>query len=172
MGARFVVVPMVNDRDTAREIVRWGKFRPLGERGFNTASRGLDYGLRPILENFEHMNKHTHLIAQIETAEAVDNIDAIVNVEGLSGILVGPGDLSADLGCPAEFTNERLGQAVAHCISTAKKAGKHGGILTSHPGLLKTAYDVGSDFVFVLNNVVALRNAMKEKLEETRNSFR
>src|SRR5436305_48036 len=49
VGARIVVVPMIEDATMAREIVRFGKFPPLGERGFNSRSRGVGYGLKPAL---------------------------------------------------------------------------------------------------------------------------
>ena len=108
VGARIVIVPMVNDAETAREVVRHGKFPPLGERGFNTRSRGLNYGLAGLPEisnTFAAANAGTHLIAQIETLEAAENLDAICAVDGISGVLVGPGDLSVSMGKTAAFTD-------------------------------------------------------------------
>jgi 4-hydroxy-2-oxoheptanedioate aldolase len=170
-GARLVVVPMIQTADMAREIVRHGKFPPLGKRGFNTASRGLRYGLAPIQENFAWANRATHLIAQIETMEAVDNLDAILEVDGLSGILVGPGDLSVSLGCTAEFENPLLHDTVAACMKKAFAAGKHAGILANADALLKTAQDAGADFIFCFNETVVLRTQMKERLDLARNGF-
>ena len=60
-GARLLVVPMVNDAETARALVRHGKFPPDGERGFNSRSRGLNYSLDPLQTAFARANDGTHL---------------------------------------------------------------------------------------------------------------
>lgn len=151
VGARIVVVPMVNDAEIARELVQWGKFAPLGQRGFNTRSRGLNYGLDGIArvrETFANANETTHLIAQIETAEAAANLDEICAVPGISGILVGPGDLSASLGKPGAFTDPELLTLVADLIRRTRAHGKHAGIMTFPGPLLDTAIAAGADLLF------------------------
>lgn len=151
VGARIVIVPMVNDADTAREIVRWGKFPPLGARGFNTRSRGLNYGLAgldKIETAFAEANARTHLIAQIETMEAVENLEAICAVDGLSGILIGPGDLSVSAGKTAAFGDPAMIALVADTIRRARAAGKHAGILVAPGPMLDAALAAGCDLVF------------------------
>src|SRR5204862_7850094 len=90
VGANIVVVPMINTAEQARQVVRFGKFPPLGLRGYNTRSRGMNYGLGGApAEMFEKANAATHLFGQVETTESVENLEAICAVDGISGILVG-----------------------------------------------------------------------------------
>jgi len=83
VGARIVVVPMVNTADQARRIVEYGKFPPLGQRGFNVRSRGVNYGLSDQKSAFADANARTHLFAQIETLEAASNVEPICEIDGL-----------------------------------------------------------------------------------------
>jgi 2-keto-3-deoxy-L-rhamnonate aldolase RhmA len=164
VGAKIVVVPMVNTPDIAREIVQHGKFPPLGQRGFNTRSRGLNYGLDgvPALPAvFARANAETHLIAQVETMEAVDNVEAICATEGLSGILIGPGDLSVSFGKPAAFTDPELIALVESIIRTARAAGKHAGILVAPGPLLDAARAAGCDLAFIGGDINDLARAWK-----------
>ncbi len=165
VGARIVVVPMVNDAETTRELVRHGKFPPLGQRGFNTRSRGLNYGLDNLLESFQTANAGTHLIAQIETLEAVQNLEAICGVEGLSGILIGPGDLSVSAGKTAAFTDPEMIALVADIIQRTRACGKHAGILVAPGPMLEAALAAGADFVFIGGDVNDLAKAWRGVME-------
>lgn len=168
VGARLVVVPMVNTAEIARELVQWGKFAPLGQRGFNTRSRGLNYGLDGVANiptTFATANDCTHLIAQIETAEAADNLDEIIAVPGISGILVGPGDLSATLGKPGAFTDPALIALVADLIRRTRAQGKHAGIMTFPGPLLDAAIAAGADLLFFSGDFNDLSRTWRGMLE-------
>ena len=169
-GARIVVVPMVNDAATARTIVRWGKFAPLGERGFNTGSRGLRYGMYDLVESQAWANEHTHLIAQIETTTAIGNLDEILSVDGISGVLIGPGDLSVSLGVTAQFDHPKLIEAITGVIEKTKAAGKHAGILAGRP-LLKIALDAGADLFFCGSDLKAMGQTWKDILGDAHGGF-
>ncbi len=149
IGARIVVVPMTNAATEAARLVEFGKFPPLGSRGFNLRSRGLRYGLTGCRASFAEANASTHLIAQIETRQAVENVESICAVEGLSGILVGPGDLSSSFGRPGDFDNPKLVRTVVDCIRCARASGKHAGIFTGPGPLLDAAIAAGCDLAFV-----------------------
>lgn len=161
VGARLVIVPMVNDAAMAREIVRHGKFPPLGERGFNTRSRGLNYSLDPLADAFARANAHTHLIAQIETQEAAANLEAICAVDGLSGILIGPGDLSVSYGKPAAFTDPAYIAVVVEIIRRARACGKHAGILVAPGPMLDACRAAGCDFFFCAGDINDLAKAWR-----------
>ena len=170
VGARIVVVPMVNDAETAREVVRHGKFPPLGARGFNTRSRGLNYGLDgldKLADVFQAANANTHLIAQIETREAVENLEAICAVEGLSGILIGPGDLSVSYGKMAAFGDPDYIALVADVIRRARAAGKHAGILVAPGPMLDAVRAAGCDLFFCGGDINDLAKAWRAVLAAT-----
>jgi 4-hydroxy-2-oxoheptanedioate aldolase len=164
-GAGIVVVPMINTAEQAAEIVRHGKFPPLGARGYNTRSRGVGYGLGgTVTELFERANQATHLFAQIETLEAVANIKAICDVPGLSGIFIGPGDLSVAVGCPSELTNEKLIAIVVDCIKLARQRGLHAGILVGPGPMLDASLKAGCDLAFIGGDVTQLAAAWPKLL--------
>ncbi|MGQ0673518.1 MAG: HpcH/HpaI aldolase family protein [Hyphomicrobium sp.] len=93
-GAYGLICPMVNSRRDAEAFVGAGRYPPAGTRSYGpnrvTYFAGADY--------WQQANREVLLLAQIETAEAVGNLDAILSVPGLDGIYVGPGDLSLSLG--------------------------------------------------------------------------
>lgn len=164
MGARIVIVPMIDTAEQAREIVKYGKYPPLGSRGYNTRTRGVNYGLQDCLTSFADANARTHLFAQIESMEAVDSLDAICAVEGLSGIFIGPGDLSMSAGCTGEFHNPNLISLVTDCVQRARLAGKHAGILIGPGPLLDAAIAAGCDLIFCGGDVTDLIGAWKHLL--------
>jgi 4-hydroxy-2-oxoheptanedioate aldolase len=163
-GGRIIVVPMVNTAADARSIVEHAKFPPLGKRGFNQRSRGLRYGLEPPLASFAAANERTHLFAQIETVEAARNLDAICGVEGLGGVFVGPGDLSASLGKPGAFADPGVISEIERIIRRARSLGKHAGILAMPGPLLDASLAAGADLVFAGSDITNVATAWKSLL--------
>ncbi|MCA1659178.1 MAG: hypothetical protein LC642_01355, partial [Verrucomicrobiaceae bacterium] len=156
VGARLVIVPMVNTAQQARQVVEYGKFPPEGARGFNLRSRGVNYGLGDRHAVFTDANARTHLFAQIESMEAVQNLDEICQVKGLSGIFVGPGDLSASFGTNGNLEGQQLIDIVSDCVRRARAAGRHAGILVTPGRMLDAAINAGCDLVFCGGDVTEL----------------
>lgn len=165
VGARIVVVPMIDSREEAQRVVEHGKFPPLGSRGFNLRSRGLGYGLNGRKAAFDEANQQTHLFAQIETIRAVENVQDICTVEGLSGILVGPGDLSSSYGRPGDFTDPQLIRDAARCMRVARECGKHAGLVAGPGPLLEASLEAGCDLAFIGSDMSSLVTAWSELLE-------
>jgi 2-keto-3-deoxy-L-rhamnonate aldolase RhmA len=159
VGARIVIVPMVNTSQQAQHIVEFGKFPPIGSRGFNVRSRGVNYGIGDRHALFAQANERTHLFAQIESKQAVENLDAICAVEGLCGIFIGPGDLSVSLNLAGNLDSEPMVRIVCDCVRRARSAGKHVGILVPPGKLLDAAIDAGCDLVYYGGDVTELSMA-------------
>ena len=164
-GARIVVVPMVDDAAHARRVVEYGMYAPVGARGFNTRTPGMGFGLTDPVQAMARANEGTHLFTQIETVQAVENVDEILAVEGLSGIFLGPGDLSVNLGVTGQMTDPRLRAMVLSCIEKAKSAGRHCGIFTLPGPLLEAAMEAGCDLVVCGGDVMDLARAWTRLLE-------
>jgi 4-hydroxy-2-oxoheptanedioate aldolase len=113
-------------------------------------------------------NEETFLMPQIETVEAVKNIDAILGVTGLAGISIGPGDLSADLGAPMQFDNPKLHEMVRECVSNARARGLHAGILCGQEPLLDAALAAGADLLVASADYKTLIGAWRPQLERLR----
>jgi 4-hydroxy-2-oxoheptanedioate aldolase len=156
VGARLVVAPMTNTTDQARLLVEWGRYPPQGRRGYNTRSRGARYGLRGPLAEFAAANARTCLFPQIETPEAIENVPAICAVAGLSGIFIGPGDLSACLGIPSQMADAGLIRMVTGAIAHARGAGLHAGILVAPGPMADAALAAGADLVFFGGDIMNL----------------
>jgi 2-keto-3-deoxy-L-rhamnonate aldolase RhmA len=92
-GAAGLMIPHVSTVAEARDLVRSTKFPPLGERGFDNAGLDSDYYLHNIDDYAAWAHAETFLTVQIETPEAVENVEDIAAVEGVDILFVGPGDL-------------------------------------------------------------------------------
>ena len=129
-GAYALICPMVNTREDAQKFVAWTHYAPKGTRSFGPV-RALLYGGA---DYPQHADDTIVRFAMIETAQALDNLDAIMSVEGLDAIYIGPSDLSLALGCRPVFddVDPPVAQAIDHILERATahglKAGVHNGI--------------------------------------------
>jgi 4-hydroxy-2-oxoheptanedioate aldolase len=95
-GAAGLMIPHVNTAQKTATLVDAVKFPPLGDRGLDGAGLDADYfvnGMAGVETFLDEANAETFLVVQVETPEAIANIDAIASTPGLGGIFVGPGDL-------------------------------------------------------------------------------
>jgi 2-keto-3-deoxy-L-rhamnonate aldolase RhmA len=170
VGARIIVVPMVNTPEQAREVVRHGKFPPVGERGYNARTRGVRFGLEGMTASLlAELNDSVHLFVQIETPEAVENVEAICAVPGLAGIFVGPGDLSMNYGWVGQLNRPELIEIVKKVVRMACQAGKLVGIMVAPGALLDAAIAEGAQLVIVGGDIAELSVAWPKLLQSVKN---
>ena len=123
-GAQGVLVPQVTTREDAERAVRAARYHPLGRRGL-AGTRAADYGLGDSLGDYaRRANEELLVLALIEDARAIDHLPAILAVEGLDVISVGPADLSQSLGHPGERDHPAVREAIAEIIRQGVAAGK------------------------------------------------
>lgn len=138
-GAYGVICPMVNTREDAQRLVAYTHYAPRGTRSFGPV-RALLYGGA---DYPEQANETIVTFAMIETAQALDNLDAIMDVEGLDAVYIGPSDLSLSLGCRPVFDDldPKAQQAVDYILERAKAHGLVAGIHNGTPesALARTA---------------------------------
>jgi 4-hydroxy-2-oxoheptanedioate aldolase len=116
IGAKGIYVPHVNTADDARQIVRAVKFPPDGQRG-GGAWRAVQYGLTESPPDYlRRANEETMVIALVEEVEGVQNLDAILNVDGVDVVGIGDGDLSLSMG----FIGERAHPDVRRVVDDAE----------------------------------------------------
>lgn len=167
-GARIVVVPMVNTPEQAREVARWGKFPPVGERGFHGATRGMKYGIGEKLPNMAWANHENLLLVQIESAEAVDRCAEIIATEGIDGGLVGPADMSISMGKPLAFDDTEVQAAFRRSLRAIRAAGKLSATAVMHPGLMRIAVEEGVNILVCAVDTVGLDDYFQSRLEAAR----
>jgi 2-keto-3-deoxy-L-rhamnonate aldolase RhmA len=126
-GATGVMVPMLESVEQAHLLVRWAKYAPLGGRGFGAVGSHTDFiGITPDSTPafMAKANVDTITIAQIETAQAIENIDTIAAVPGIDALLIGPNDLAISIGCAGDFLGDTMEKAIGKVAAAAKKHGK------------------------------------------------
>lgn len=121
MGAEGILVPQIKTAEEVAGIVAMCRYPPEGHRGIGPqrASRYyLDFN-----DYMKKANEEIAVIVQIETVEAVDNLDAILAVPGLDAIFIGPADLSADMGYFPDMQAPEFLKVVDEILAKARKAG-------------------------------------------------
>ena len=135
-GATGVMGPMLETVEQAHLLVQWAKYAPLGGRGFgNPGSHTNFIGVAPesIPAFTAKANVDTITIAQIETAQAIQNIADIAAVPGIDALLIGPNDLSISIGCAGDFLGDTMEKAIGKVAAAAKKHGKIFGMHSLDP---------------------------------------
>lgn len=124
---------MVNTSEQAKQIVSWSKFPPMGVRGQGSSFCAMASGITTS-EYVNVANKTIMTLVQIETPEAVANVDAIAAVPGVDGLFVGPNDLALSLlgYVPAKWTEPEFIDALEAVRAAGKKHGKYVGILAKN----------------------------------------
>jgi len=158
-GAHGVMVPFVNSADDARAAVTAMRYPPAGIRGVARFHRGAAYGAE-FDDYFKHANERLVLVAQIETPAGVANVDAIAAVEGVDVVLVGPTDLTYNMGIPEQFEHPDYAAAQHRVVAAAKSAGKAAGILVHNPALVAASRDLGFTFVALGSDGGAVRTGL------------
>jgi 2-keto-3-deoxy-L-rhamnonate aldolase RhmA len=169
-GAEGIMVPMTSTKEQAEEIVRYSKYTPLGQRGFGNQTGQTDYRPLKTLDFMKEANEHTLIVAQIETREAIENVDSILSVEGIDVGLIGPNDLSISLGIPDQMGSEILTKAIDKVVEMAKKKGKATGIHIGNIEAIKKWRAKGMTVLAYSTDIGFMYNASKSSLEELKGS--
>jgi len=165
-GAEGIMVPMTSKREQAERIVRYSKFTPLGARGFGNQTGQTDYQVRKTVEFMKEANENIFIVAQIETKEAIENIEEILDVEGIDVGLIGPNDLSISLGVPDLMGSEVMTQAIDRVVQAAKKKKKASGMHIGSIDALKKWRSKGMTVLAYSTDIAFMYSASKSALDQ------
>ncbi len=165
-GAYGVICPMVNTREDCQRLLSYTRYAPRGTRSFGPI-RALLYGGA---DYAQHANDTVVTFAMIETAQALDNLDSILSVEGLDAIYIGPSDLSLALGCRPVFddVDPKAAQAIDHILERAKAHGVKAGIHNGLPEVARARVAKGFRFVTVSSDARMLAQGSQALLSAMR----
>lgn len=166
-GATGIIVPHVTTADEARRIVEWVRFHPLGKRALDGGNVDGQFCLVPMEEYLAHSNTERMVILQIESPEALENVEAILSVPGFDGVLFGPGDFSHRIGKPGQLDDPDVVAARQRVAAAAVKNGKFAmtaGLIAPLPQLVAE----GHRLIGIGADVVGLGNYVKQRLELVR----
>lgn len=158
-GANGIIVPMINSKEDAEQAVQHVKYPPRGKRGVGL-NRAQKYGFG-FEEYKKWLDEEVIIIAQIEHIDGVNNIDKIISVSEIDGVIIGPYDLSGSLGYPGEYERVEVKKALFNverkCINKKKALGFH--VIDPDYTRVKEKIDLGycfiafsTDFLFLGKN--------------------
>ena len=152
--------------DAQGRLVQATRYAPLGSRSFGPTRANLVHGTGYV----KTANRSVLVLAMIETREALANLDAILAVEGIDGVYVGPSDLGLSLG--HEPTLDPLAaevlEAIAEIARRTKAAGRLAGIHTGSPAMIHRAFAQGYDFASLLTDARIFTSAIAGQLAAVR----
>jgi len=166
LGAAGVIVPQVNSAEQAADVVRYARYSPAGNRGVGLA-RAHGYGFR-FQEYIESANDLVSVIVQAEHAEAVENIEAVVQVEGIDAVFVGPYDLAASMGKMGQVDDPVVVDAIDHVTQTCQAAKIPLGYFGLSVSAVRPYMKRGYTLIVAGADVLFLGNAAKRTLSELR----
>jgi 4-hydroxy-2-oxoheptanedioate aldolase len=178
LGVQNLILPMVNSADEAREHVKSISYPPHGVRGVGSALARASRWNR-VANYLQDAQNTISLFVQIETIDAVQNLDEILEVEGIDGIFIGPSDLAASLGVLGEQEHPKVMESVLTTIAKAKNKGWFVGVNAFAPATAEKYIAAGVDFILVNADVAILARsteAIAQKYgsgsgSETRSSY-
>ena len=160
IGFQTLIIPFIQDGSEAKQAVASTRYPPEGIRGVAGTSRATRYG--SISDYANEAYKEICLILQLETIEALENLDDIANTKGVDGLFIGPGDLAASLGYLGKPNHPEVKKVIKDAILKIKALGKPVGIFSLDPEYAEACFDDGVDFVAVAMDTHLLMKQSKQ----------
>jgi len=151
VGAQSLLVPYVSTVEEARAAVAHTRYPPAGVRGVAGTTRATRFGR--VKDYAKRAHEEICVLVQVETQQALDNIDAISAIDGVDGIFIGPADLHASLGYAGEIANPKVKPLIDDAVRRIRKSGKAPGILTPNEADARHWLECGALFVAVGSDV-------------------
>ena len=167
-GATGIIVPHVGTADEARQIVEWVRCHPIGKRAMDGGNIDGLFSMLPIEEYIQQINHERLVVLQIESPEALENVEKIAAVPGFDMLLFGPGDFSHRIGKAGNLNAPEVVVARKRVAAAARQHGKFAmtaGLIAPFEELIAEGYqafNVGAD-------VVGLLGYFKQRLELLQN---
>jgi 4-hydroxy-2-oxoheptanedioate aldolase len=146
-GAQTLLIPYVQNAEEAKAAVSAMRYPPAGIRGVSGVTRATRFGRVP---NYGiRAEEELCLLVQIETQEALDNLESIASVEGVDGVFIGPADLAASLGHVGDPGHPKVKALIEEAIGRIGACGKPAGILTPDNAFAARCIEFGTLFTAV-----------------------
>jgi 2-dehydro-3-deoxyglucarate aldolase/4-hydroxy-2-oxoheptanedioate aldolase len=162
LGARGVMIPMVESEEHAKAIVQACRYPPAGRRGAAFGFAQCDYLGGDVAEKIRRYHERTLVIAQIETERGLDQVEQIAAVDGIDVLWVGHFDLSNFMGIPARFDDPRFDKAMREVAQVARHRGKAAGFMATDAAWIARARDMGFTMIAGGTDTGLLELALKQ----------
>lgn len=171
IGAQGICPPMMSTVEQAQATIDAINYPPNGKRGAAFGIAHDDYQPRSVADAIAYANGKTSFVALLETAEGVENCEAIAALDGCDCIWIGHFDLSNSLGIPGEFGNPLFKDSVARVMAAANAAGKSVGRLVGSVKEAKQLNEEGCDFICYLGDIWLFQTALRDGLNAVRDAI-
>ncbi len=171
-GATGIIVPHVASEKEARQIVEWVRFHPVGKRALDGGNVDGNFCFTPIEDYIRHSNEERLVILQIESPEALAEVERIAEVPGFDGLLFGPGDFSHRIGRIGQLNDPVVVAARKRVAAAATRNGKFAmtaGLIAPLSELVSEGYrliGIGADVVTLSKGVKDRLQTVKDQIEE------
>lgn len=165
-GAYGVICPMIDTAEQAKQFASALHYPPKGVRSYGPRRPVMRYGA-----DYLRIASDTIVaLAMIETATGLQNLDAILEVDGIDGVFIGPTDLAIALGAVAEMDSRdpRVLAAVAQIRTAAHAHGKKAGIFCVNTDFARAKIEEGFDFVSIATDVLAVTQTARAALAQVK----
>jgi 4-hydroxy-2-oxoheptanedioate aldolase len=162
VGAQGIIVPMIRTRQEVEKVIEYAKYYPMGRRGV-ALTRASNYGdIESLEEYFRDANQNTLVLPQCETRECVENLDAILDVEGVDGIFIGPYDLSQSYNKPGKTSDPEIQDIIDMVLEKCKKHRKYAFIFAPDKKTASGYFKKGFDSVAVAMDILLYIETLRD----------
>ncbi len=165
-GALGIICPMINTPEDAENFIRYTHYAPRGTRSFGPTRAAMAYGA----DYWSKANDTVVTLAMIETVEALENFEQIVKTPDLTGVYIGPSDLSLSMGETPKLDHDAPAvlDAISHIRETAHAAGLKAGVHCVAPSYARSMIEQGFDLVTVSSDVRLYTAALSDAIAKVR----
>lgn len=161
IGVQTLLIPMVESAEQAEQLVKATQYPPAGIRGVGAAlARASEYSA--IGDYIATADAQISLLVQIENRKGLEALDAILNIDGIDGVFIGPSDLAADLGYPGTYEEPAVLSAIEEALKKINASSKASGILAIGDDAIQRWKAVGVDFMGIGIDVTLFAAAMRD----------
>jgi 4-hydroxy-2-oxoheptanedioate aldolase len=169
-GVGGIMCSMVDSAADAQQIVRWAKFNnpaptageTTGLRGWNGGGVDARYGTVPAADYVRHQNNEIAILCQIETPEAVENLEAIVATPGVDGIFFGPGDYAHRIGKLGQISHPDVVGAMGRLAEACRRHRKFWGTIAPTREMYQVVRGLGAQVICPGGDVRVMINGIRE----------
>ena len=166
IGAEGLILPQVKTLEETQRIIQATKYAPMGKRGVSVSSIVTRYREYSQVEYTKWANEEVMIIVQIESEEGVSNVEKIVSVPGVDAVMIGPADLTQDMGIPGQINHPRTQAAFREVIMQCNKYGVAPGIHLSDIGDVKKWKGEGMRFITYSYDSKFLKDVSQDALQQ------
>lgn len=161
IGVQNFLVPMVETKEQAEQIVRSLQYPPKGIRGVGSAlARAAQW--KRVEGYFDKADDNLCLIVQIESVKGLENLEAICSVDGIDGVFIGPADLAGSMGYLGQPMHEDVRKEVRNALRLIKSSGKVAGTLAVKKEVAEEYKNAGASFMGLGVDLVLLAKATQQ----------